>query len=111
MPCALGEERGIRHLLVADRLLERDGRHLVQPRQSFRGFHGGQVSVRLGDVVLVLSAWYRWRRHARVWFQATRTQPDVRFSTWACAWSGYARHLYAVLMTRKLIRPNPDLWT
>ncbi len=31
MPCALGEERGIGGLLVADRLLQRDGRHLVQP--------------------------------------------------------------------------------
>jgi CheY-like chemotaxis protein len=32
-------------------------------------------------------------------------------STLACSWSGYARHLYAVLTTRKLIRPCPDLLT
>jgi hypothetical protein len=54
---------------------------------------------------------YRWRRQARVRFQATRMQPNVRFSTLACSWSGYARHLYAVLTTGNLIRLCPDLWT
>jgi hypothetical protein len=44
---------------------------------------------------------------ARVRFQATRTQPNVRFSTLACSWSGYARHLYAALTTGNLIRPYP----
>ena len=60
-------------------------------------------------VVPVFSAWYRWCRHARVRFHTTRTHPNVRFSTLACAWSGYARHLYAILTTRKLIRLNPDM--
>src|SRR6267378_3635426 len=49
IPGALSEERRVRDLLVADRLLERDGRHLVQPRQFVRGLHGGQVGVRLGE--------------------------------------------------------------
>jgi len=57
----------------------------------------------------VFSAWYRWRRQARVRFQTTRTQPNVRFSTLACAGSGYARHLYAILTTRNLIRLNLDM--
>jgi hypothetical protein len=55
-----------------------------------------------------LPAWYRWCRHARVLFHTTRTHPNVRFSTLACAWSGYARHLYAVLTNIKLIRYDPN---
>jgi hypothetical protein len=50
-----------------------------------------------------------WRRQARVRFQATRTQPNVQFSMLACTWSGYARHLHAVLMMGNLIRHDPDL--
>jgi hypothetical protein len=50
-----------------------------------------------------------WQRAVRRWYQATRTQPNVRFSTLACSWSGYARHLYAALMIRNLIRLNPNL--
>ena len=33
----------------------------------------------------------------------------LRFSTWACSWSGYARHLYAVLTVRNFIRLNSDM--
>ncbi len=42
--------------------------------------------------VLARSACQRARRAARVWFHTTRTQPNVRFSTCCCTWSGYARH-------------------
>jgi hypothetical protein len=41
-------------------------------------------------------------------FQAARTQPNVRLSTLAYTWSGYARHLYAVLTNRNLIRLNSN---
>src|SRR6185437_211971 len=48
VPGPLGEERGIGGLLVADRLLQRDAGHLVQPGQFFGGLHGGQVGAGLG---------------------------------------------------------------
>ena len=38
IPCALSEERSVRGLLVADRLLQRDGRHLVQQASSSVAF-------------------------------------------------------------------------
>ena len=84
VPGPAGEERGVRDLLVADRLLERDRGHLVQPRQFFGGFHGGQVGAGLGEARPGRSAWYRWCRHASVRFHTTRTQPNVRLSTLAC---------------------------
>jgi hypothetical protein len=66
---------------------------------------------RAGEVLVRVQAAgvCRCCRQARVRFHTTRTQPNVRFSTLACAWSGYARHLYAVLTTRNLIRLDPNL--
>ena len=45
---APGEEAGERGLLVADRLLQRDAGHLVQPAEVLGGLHGGQVGAGLG---------------------------------------------------------------
>ena len=48
IPGPPGEERRVGGLLVTDRLLQRNGRHLVQPRQFVGGLHGGQVGAGLG---------------------------------------------------------------
>ena len=50
----LGEEVGAGDLLVPDRLLHRDRRHLVQPGQVRVALHGGQVGVGLGEARLDL---------------------------------------------------------
>ena len=47
-----------------------------------------------------------WCRQARVRFQTTRTQPNVRLSTRACPGAGQARHLYAVRTTTELLRSH-----
>ena len=45
---AAGEEAGERGLLMAERLLERDAGHLVQPAELRGGLQGGQVGAGLG---------------------------------------------------------------
>jgi hypothetical protein len=49
VPGSPGKERGIRDLLVTECLLQRDRRHLIQPREARFAFHGGQVSAGLAE--------------------------------------------------------------
>ena len=94
---ALSEERAERRLLVPQRLLEGDRGYLGQEREVRVFFIAVSARSVSAYEVPFRSAAYRACRAARVRFQTTRTQPNVRASTCCCASSGYARHRYAIL--------------